>query len=87
EFRSELSNHLHVVLRPCPHMVRRLSPVEVARRWLTITKLAKCMSDDMPEPDEQRVQELAKDKKRIQKLRKRTRQKLKRIIYFLSVFL
>ena len=52
EFRSEMSNHLHVVPRPCPHMVRRLSSVEVVRRWLTITKLAKCMSDDMPRPDE-----------------------------------
>ncbi|MGM0487057.1 MAG: hypothetical protein ACQESR_09890 [Planctomycetota bacterium] len=43
----------------------------MARRWLTITELANCMSHDMPEPDEQRVQELAKDKKRIQKRRRR----------------
>jgi len=71
EFRSEMSNHLHVVLRPCPHMVRRLSSVEVVRRWLTITKLAKCLSDDLPEPDEQRIQEMAKDKKWVRKLRKR----------------
>ncbi|MFO7905978.1 MAG: hypothetical protein ACQESR_04830 [Planctomycetota bacterium] len=27
EFRSELSSHLHVVVRPCPHMARRLSAV------------------------------------------------------------
>ncbi|MGM0486991.1 MAG: hypothetical protein ACQESR_09555 [Planctomycetota bacterium] len=71
EFRSEMSNHLHGVLRPCPRAAKRLFAVEVARRWLTITKLAKCMTDELPVPDEERGQELAKDKKRIQKLRKR----------------
>ncbi|MFW6171109.1 MAG: hypothetical protein ACODAD_11510 [Planctomycetota bacterium] len=81
EFRSETSNHLHVVLRPCPHMVRRPSSVEVARQWLTITKLAKCMSDDMPEPDEQRIQELAKDKKRI----KQRRKQLGSISWFMAI--
>ncbi|MGM0490803.1 MAG: hypothetical protein ACQESR_29100, partial [Planctomycetota bacterium] len=37
EFRSEMSNHLHVVLRPCPRAAKRLCATEVARRWLTIT--------------------------------------------------
>ncbi|MGM0485528.1 MAG: hypothetical protein ACQESR_02055 [Planctomycetota bacterium] len=40
EFRSEMRNPLHVVLRPCPRAAKRLSATEVARRWLTITKLA-----------------------------------------------
>ncbi|MGM0488319.1 MAG: hypothetical protein ACQESR_16340 [Planctomycetota bacterium] len=70
EFRSEMRNHLHVVLRPCPGAAKRLSAVEVARRWLTIRKLAKCMTDELPVPDERRVQALAKDKKRIKTPRK-----------------
>lgn len=65
-----MSNHLHVVLRPCPRAAKRLYATKVARRWLTITKLAKCMLDELPMPDEERVQELAKDKKRIKQLRK-----------------
>ncbi|MFO7902458.1 MAG: hypothetical protein R6U98_07350, partial [Pirellulaceae bacterium] len=67
---SEMRNHLHVVLRPCPGAAKRLSAVEVARRWLTIRKLAKCMTDELPVPDERRVQALAKDKKRIKTPRK-----------------
>ena len=71
EFRCEMQNHLHVMLRTCPEIARRLSDEEVARRWLTITKLAKCKSDAMPVPDPKRVEELVKDKKRIKKLRRR----------------
>ena len=71
EFRSEMRNHLHVVLRTCPRIADRLSSYEVARRWLTITKIAKCQSDAMPVPDPKKVEELAKDKKRIKKLRGR----------------
>ncbi len=71
EFRAELSNHLHNVLRTLPRVARRWSAHEVARRWLTITKLAKWLSDDLPQPDPQRVEQLAKDKKKIDKLRRR----------------
>ena len=71
EFRAELSSHLHIVLRTLPRVARRWSAHEVARRWLTITKLAKCLSDDLPQPDPQRVEQLAKDKKKIDKLRRR----------------
>jgi len=81
EFRSEMSNHLHVVLRPCPRAAERLGAEEVARRWLTITKLAKCMTDELPVPDEARVQALAKDKKRIKKLRKQ----LSSISWFMAI--
>ena len=63
EFRAELSNHLHAVLRTRPEIAKRFTPREVVRRWLTITKLAKCMSDDMPVPDEKRIDELVGDKK------------------------
>jgi hypothetical protein len=71
EFRAELSSHLHLVLRTLPRVARRWSAHEVARRWLTSTKLAKCRSDDLPQPDPQRVEQLAKDKKKIDKLRRR----------------
>mgnify|MGYP001818314127 CR=1 FL=1 len=81
EFRAELSNHLHLVLRTRPQIARRWSAREVARRWLTITKLAKCLSDDLPEPDEQKVRELARDKKRIGKLRRR----LSNVSWFMGV--
>ena len=71
EFRSEMSNHLHLVLRTRPDVARRWSREEVARRWLTATRMAKCMSDDLPAPDPKRVKELAKNKKRIARLRRR----------------
>jgi hypothetical protein len=34
-------------------------------------KLAKCLSDDLPNPDPRRAEQLAKDKKKIDKLRRR----------------
>ena len=48
EFRAEMSNHLHAVLRTRPKIAKRLAPREVARRWLTITKLAKCIQTTCP---------------------------------------
>ena len=81
EFRAEMSNHLHAVLRTRPEIAKRLSPREVARRWLTITKLAKSMSDAMPEPDEKKIDQLVKDKKEIAKLR----QRLSSISWFMGI--
>ncbi len=83
EFRAELSNHLHVVLRTRPEIAARLRPREVARRWLTITKLAKCMSDAMPEPDEKRIDKLVGNKKQIEKMRRR----LSDISWFMGILL
>ena len=71
EFRAEMRNHLHVVLRTMPRVAKRMGRQEVVRRWLTITRLAKCMSDDLPEPDPKLVEELAKDKKGVEKMRRR----------------
>ena len=71
EFHTELSNHLHIVLRTCPRAAKKLAPEEVVRRWLTITKLAKCFTHELPEIDEERVKKLAKDKKKVAKFRKR----------------
>ena len=71
EFRAELSSHLHLVLRTMPEVARRWSPREVARRWLTATKLAKSFSDAWPEVEEQRIEALICDKPRIEQLRRR----------------
>jgi hypothetical protein len=71
EFRAEMRNHLHVVLRTMPRVAKRLGREEVVRRWLTITKLAKCMSDDLPEINPKLVKKLAKDKKKVEQMRRR----------------
>jgi len=71
EFRTELANHLHLVLRTMPRVAKRWTAQEVVRRWLTITKLAKCFSDDLPKPDPKKVEKLSQDKKLVAKLRRR----------------
>ena len=80
-FHTEMSNHLHLVLRTRPDIAKRWSAEEVARRWLTITRLAKCLSDDLPQPTPEQVQELVQNKKRIQKLRRR----LSKISWFMGI--
>ena len=81
EFRAERSNHLHLVLRALPRVAQRWSAQDVVRRWLTITKLAKCFSDDLPTPDPQRVEQGARDKKLVAKLRRR----LSSISWFMGI--
>lgn len=71
EFRTELSNHLHLVLRTLPRVAKRWTAQEVVRRWLTATKLAKCFTDDLPQPNLQQIEQLARDKKVVAKLRRR----------------
>jgi hypothetical protein len=71
EFRAELMNHLHLVLRTLPRVARRWTPEDVVRRWLTATKLAKCCSDALPRPNPERVEKLARNKKLVAKLRRR----------------
>ena len=71
EFHAELANHLHVVLRTRPDIARRWSRQEVARRWLTITRLAKAPTEALPEVDPRLVAALARDKKQIARLRRR----------------
>jgi hypothetical protein len=70
-FYSVMQNHVHLVLRTRPHVVSRWSKPEAARRWLTITRLAKCMDDSVPLPDEERVELLVKDKKQMARIRRR----------------
>lgn len=70
-FQAIMSNHFHMVLRTMPRVAKRWGREEVARRWLTATRLAKCMDDSLPQPSEDEVRELAKDAQLIKKLRKR----------------
>lgn len=81
EFRAELSNHLHLVLRTMPRVARRWTAEEVVRRWLTATRLAKCLTDEVPDPPADRVAELAKDKQLVARLRRR----LSRISWFMGI--
>lgn len=83
EFRTELRNHLHNVLRTRPDVARRLTPHEVAKRWLTITKLTKCPTDDLPKPDKKEVEKLVKNKKKLAKMRKR----LSNVSWFMGTLL
>jgi hypothetical protein len=68
---AEMSNHLHLVLRTRPDIARRWSREEVVHRWLTITRLAKAMGNEVPTPSPQKVQMLLRNKKQIAKLRRR----------------
>jgi hypothetical protein len=71
EFHAELINHLHLVLRTRPEVARRWSDEEVARRWLTATKLAKSHGDELPQPDSKKLKKLLKNKQEIESLRRR----------------
>ncbi len=48
-FRAEMSNHIHLVLRNRPDVVKTWSDREVVTKWLTATKLAKSR-DGVPQP-------------------------------------
>jgi len=80
EFHAEMSNHLHLVLRTRPDIARKWSREEVARRWLTLTRLAKCMTDTLPVPDAEKYRELLKNKKLIHRARRR----LSSVSYFMG---
>ena len=70
-YHAEMSNHLHLVLRTRPDIAHRWSREEVVRRWLTVTRLAKAMGNDLPTPSQQKIQMLLRNKKKIAKLRRR----------------
>lgn len=66
-----MANHLHLVLQTLPRVAKRWSPREVVRRWLTATRMAKCLTDDVPPPDPKRIEKMVQDKKLVAKLRRR----------------
>lgn len=61
-FRAEMSNHFHLILRTLPEVARQWSDEEVARRWLTISRLIRSPDGQAIRPvtDEEIAVELAK---------------------------
>ena len=70
-FLAILSNHFHVVLRTNPRRIKRMGDWEIARRWLRVYPGRRVLDGKWPEPTEEQVKELAADKDKIKKLRKR----------------
>lgn len=71
-----MDNHIHQVLRSRPDVVKKLGDREVARRWLTLCPKSKKRQkvDDKVQyvpipPKESEIETLAKNKKRIKKIR------------------
>jgi hypothetical protein len=70
-FHAEMTNHLHVILRTCPEVVRRWSDREVVRRWLTITKLRRNGTDRVVPPTEARMARELRSRQRVREIRQR----------------
>ena len=64
-FLAILANHLHVVLRTTPRLVKRLGSWEVARRWLRLYPGRRVLDGSCVEPTEEEVRALAADKEKI----------------------
>ena len=70
-FLAVLANHLHLVLRTTPRLVTRMGTWEVARRWLRVFPGRRVLDGHWIEPTEEQVKQLAEDKEKIKKIRKR----------------
>ena len=70
-FHVQMSNHLHLVLRTRPDVVKRWSKEKIVRNWLKIAKLKRGSDIKDWEPEEQRVRIEMSDPKRVKKLRRR----------------
>ena len=79
-FLAVLSNHLHLVLRTTPRLVKRMGNWEVARRWLRVFPGRRVLDGNWIEPSEQQVRALAADKEKVQTIRKR----LSNILWFMA---
>ena len=70
-FLAILANHFHLVLRTNPRLVKRMGSLEVARRWLSVYPGKRVLDGNWIEPTEAKIKALAKDKKKLKKIRKR----------------
>jgi len=70
-FLALLANHIHLVLRTTPRLVKRLGSWEVARRWLRLYPGRRVLDGSCVEPTEEEVRALAADKEKIKTIRKR----------------
>ncbi|MEO1997102.1 MAG: hypothetical protein ABGZ17_17675 [Planctomycetaceae bacterium] len=66
-----LSNHLHVVLRSRPDVVREWSDRDVALRWLRLFPTRREISGQPAEPDEHEIQMITGDTDRVAEFRRR----------------
>ncbi|MCA9260978.1 MAG: hypothetical protein KDA61_17305 [Planctomycetales bacterium] len=70
-FRSEMANHIHVVVRTRPDVVKKWSDRDVVVRWLTATKLAKSRDGVVRPPEELAIAAELRKPGRVDELRKR----------------
>ena len=70
-FRTEMSNHVHLVLRNRPDVVEHWSDEEVARRWLQIARLTKSKDGQLREISDGQIAFEKALPERVQELRKR----------------
>jgi hypothetical protein len=70
-FHSEISNHIHLVLRTRPDVVATWSDEEVVKRWLKIAQLKRGRCDEPSEPTEAKIRYELGRKGRVAKLRRR----------------
>lgn len=70
-FHAELSNHIHIVLRTRPDVVRNWSDEQVVRRWLHISHLTKSKDGELKPFNESRIAVELADPKRVAELRER----------------
>ena len=70
-FFATLSNHMHLVLRSMPRLVKQMGNQEVARRWLRVYPGKRVLDGQWIEPTQAQVEALAQDKVKLKKIRKR----------------
>jgi len=70
-FLGIMSNHLHLVLRTNPRLVKRMGDQEVARRWLRVYPGRRVLDGNWVEPTEKQIEALVQDKEKIQRIRRR----------------
>ena len=66
-----LSNHLHIVLRSRPDVVRQWSDTEVARRWLRLFPKRRDAEGNPAEPENHELNMITSDPKRLAEIRQR----------------
>jgi REP element-mobilizing transposase RayT len=68
---SVMTNHLHVVVRNRPDVVRQWTDEEVARRWLTLFPMRRNKDGSPVEPEDVEVQALVADADNLSERRRR----------------
>jgi hypothetical protein len=80
EFHSELSNHLHLIIRTRPDIVAKWSDEDVVRRMLTVHRIIHSESGQVEPPSAEEIQLELADAERVADLRCR----LKNLSWFMK---